>query len=98
MGRRDTQHADRRPLSGHWPASRPPDRTGLTGRYDVTVTWLPDGMELKDLDLSDVPAEYRPQDMTLFEALEKQVGLKLVADRAPMPVLVIDTVSRPDPN
>jgi bla regulator protein BlaR1 len=74
------------------------DRTGLTGRYDANITWLPEGTKIADVDLTNVPKEYQPQDMTLFEALEKQAGLKLVPDRAPMPVLVVDSVSRPDPN
>ena len=52
------------------------DKTGLTGRYDVNVTWLPDGAKLEELNLQNVPAEYRPQDMTVFEALEKQAGMK----------------------
>ena len=74
------------------------DRTGLTGRYDVTVTWVPDGMRLEDLNLQDVPRELRPQNMSLFEALEKQAGLKLEPQRAAMPMLVIDSVSRPEPD
>ena len=74
------------------------DKTGLTGRYDLNVTWLPDGARLDQLDLQNIPQEYRPQDMSLPEALEKQLGLKLEPQRAPMPVVVIDSVSRPDPN
>jgi uncharacterized protein (TIGR03435 family) len=74
------------------------DKTQLTGRYDVNITWLPDGVKLEDLNLEDVPPEFRPQDMSLPEALERQAGLKLEAQRAAMPVLVIDSISQPDPN
>jgi len=74
------------------------DRTGLTGRFDVNITWLPPGAKLEELNLEDVPQEYRPQDMSLFEALEKQAGLKLEPQRAPMPMVVIDSISRPDPD
>jgi bla regulator protein BlaR1 len=74
------------------------DKTGLTGKYDLNVTWVPDGAKLEELDLQNVPQEYRPEDMSLFEALEKQLGLKLEAQRAPMPVVVVDNVSQPDPN
>jgi bla regulator protein BlaR1 len=74
------------------------DKTGLTGRYDVNVTWLPDGATLEALDLSGVPPEFRPQDMGMFEALERQAGLKLEPTREPLPVLVIDSVSQPDEN
>lgn len=34
----------------------------------------------------------------MFEALERQAGLKLEPTREPMPVLVIDNVSRPGDN
>ena len=74
------------------------DKTQLTGRYDVNITWLPDGVKLEDLNLEDVPPEFRPQDMSLPEALERQAGLKLEAQRAAMPVLVIDSISQPEPN
>ena len=74
------------------------DKTGLTGKYDVNLTWLPPGAKLEDLNLENVPPELRPQDMSLPEALEQQAGLKLESQRAPMPVLVIDSVSEPDPN
>jgi uncharacterized protein (TIGR03435 family) len=36
--------------------------------------------------------------MSLPEALERQAGLKLEAQRAAMPVLVIDSINQPDPN
>lgn len=74
------------------------DKTGLTGRYDVNVTFLPDGVKLEELDLTNIPPELRPQDMSMFEALERQAGLKLEPTREPMPVLVIDNVSPPGDN
>jgi uncharacterized protein (TIGR03435 family) len=74
------------------------DKTGLTGRFDAKVVWLPDGVQFAGLDLTNVPAEYRPDDITVFQALEQQSGLKLVPERAPVAVVVIDSVSRPDPN
>jgi bla regulator protein blaR1 len=74
------------------------DHTGLDGRYDAVITWVPEGVKLEDLDVRDVPREYRPQNMSLSEALEKQAGLRLEPGRASMPVLVIDSISRPDPN
>ena len=74
------------------------DKTGLSGRYDLNVTFLPDGVRLEELNLADVPPEFRPQDMSMFEALERQAGLKLEAAREPVPVLVIDSVSQPADN
>jgi bla regulator protein BlaR1 len=74
------------------------DKTGLTGKYDANITWLPDGAKLEDLDLNNIPPEFRPDDITVFQALEQQAGLRLVPERAAVPVVVIDGVSRPDPN
>jgi len=74
------------------------DKTRLTSKYDVNITWLPDGAKLEDLNLQDIPKEYRPQEVSLFDALQQQAGLKLEPQRAPMPVIVIDSVTRPDPN
>lgn len=74
------------------------DKTGLTGRYDINLTWLPPGVRLEDLNLEDVPKEFRPEDVSLPEALERQAGLKLESTRAPMPSLVIDSVTEPDSN
>jgi uncharacterized protein (TIGR03435 family) len=64
------------------------DRTGLTGYYDITLKWTPDGSQTSDPNA--------PPD--LFTALEEQLGLKLVATRAPVDVLVIDHVERPTEN
>lgn len=74
------------------------DKTGLTGRYDANISWVPDGVKFEDLDLTNVPPEYRPQDVNVFDALDQQAGLKLVPERAELPVVVIDSISQPDPN
>ena len=72
------------------------DRTGLTGRYDVNLSWMPEGMTQEQLE--SLPRDERPEEVTLFEALERQAGLKLEPSRAVMPVLVIDQVDHPTPN
>jgi uncharacterized protein (TIGR03435 family) len=60
------------------------DRTGLTGPYEFTLRYSTDPAP------ADIPS--------LFVALEEQLGLKLVPDRASLPVLVIDHIERPTPN
>jgi uncharacterized protein (TIGR03435 family) len=74
------------------------DKTGLTGKYDAKLRWVPDGVKFENLDLQDIPPESRPPDVSLSEALEQQAGLKLVPQRADLPVLVVDAVTRPDAN
>jgi bla regulator protein blaR1 len=72
------------------------DRTGLTGRYDVNLSWTPEGMTHEQWE--SLPPEVRPEEMSMFEALERQAGLKLEPTRAPVPVLIIDSVDHPTDN
>lgn len=64
------------------------DRTGLKNVYDFTLTWNPDLT-------TEVQADSAPG---LFEALRKQLGLRLDAQNGPLEVLVIDHAERPEPN
>jgi uncharacterized protein (TIGR03435 family) len=64
------------------------DKTGLTGWYDIDLKWTPDGSQTSDPNA--------PPD--LFTALEEQLGLKLVATKAPVDVIVVDHVERPTEN
>jgi uncharacterized protein (TIGR03435 family) len=64
------------------------DKTGLTDKYDVAVTWLPS--DLKPEELQNVPKEMRPDDVSIFEAFEKQAGLKLETQKGAVQVVVVD--------
>ena len=72
------------------------DKTGLTGKYDVTVRWMPDGTKPEDLE--SIPKENRPEDISLFQAVEKQAGLKLEATKGPVQVVVVDSIEKPSGN
>ena len=72
------------------------DDTGLKGRYDALVRWRPDEMTPEQLDA--LPTEARPPDMSMFEAFERQAGLKLEMRKRPTRVVVIDQIEPPDPN
>jgi uncharacterized protein (TIGR03435 family) len=60
------------------------DKTGLSGTYEFTLEYAqqPNG--------TDAPS--------LFTALQEQLGLKLVSDRASIQVLVVDHIERPTEN
>ena len=58
--------------------------------------WMPDGMTQEQLE--SLPRDERPEEVTLFEAVERQAGLKLEPSRAVMKVLVIDQVEHPTAN
>jgi len=63
------------------------NRTGLTGIFNLTLTWTPD---------NDQPKPDGPP--PLSSALNEQLGLQLKAERAPIEVLVIDHVEKPTEN
>ena len=65
------------------------DQTGLTGRYDVQLTWALDESKTS-ADGSAAPG--------LFTAIQEQLGLKLQPVKAAADVLVVDKVERPGAN
>ncbi len=68
------------------------DRTGLKGTYDFTLSWTPElSAGLPDTSV-DSPAP------GIVEALQKQLGLKVEPQRAPVEILVIDHVEKPGDN
>jgi len=73
------------------------DHTGLTGFYDFDLEW-------RRLELDAAPAatpqpERTPWDAsTIAKSLEQQLGLKLTARKAPMPVTVVDRARKPAEN
>ena len=74
------------------------NHTGLTGRYDFDLLFLPDETMMGGLGITVTP----PTDLTdvppsLFVALQA-LGFKLEAAKALTPVLVIDHVEQPSAN
>jgi len=64
------------------------DKTGLTGAADITLKWT-----------DDVAAEQGgPNVVSIFTALEDQLGLKLEPSKGPVDTLVIDHVEMPSEN
>lgn len=60
------------------------DKTGLTGGYDFTFTWDPEGQS------ETVPS--------VFAALQEQLGLKLESQKAMVDVLVVDSAQKASEN
>lgn len=63
------------------------DRTGLTDSFDFSLEYATDPLAG---GAGDAPS--------LFTALEEQLGLRLQASRAVIPVVVIDHIERPTPD
>jgi uncharacterized protein (TIGR03435 family) len=57
---------------------------------------MPDNV--KPEDLAKVPEAERPDDISLFTAIQQQLGLKLEARREPVEVVVIDNIGKPSEN
>jgi uncharacterized protein (TIGR03435 family) len=60
------------------------DSTGLKEAYDFTITWTPRGL------LGTAGAE----GISIFDAVDKQLGLKLALETAPRTVLIVDSVNK----
>src|SRR5205085_1052228 len=65
------------------------DRTALAGAWDFDLKWTP----------RNRIAQAGSDAITLFDALDKQLGLKLEPQKLPLPVLLVDSVNQtPTPN
>jgi uncharacterized protein (TIGR03435 family) len=79
------------------------DRTGLTGRFDYTLKWVPDqGMSMMPkgpVGASEPDSgSTTPTGPSLVTALQEQLGLKLETKKEPVDVIVIDQITQPTPN
>jgi bla regulator protein blaR1 len=77
------------------------DRTGLTGKYDFTLEFDPDGLApMAGPAQSGQPGAPPPDSgkPSLFTAVQEQLGLKLESQKAPVSVVVIDHIEAPSPN
>ena len=64
------------------------DMTGLKGAYDFTLTWAPDDLRVSDAG-SPGPAVPIAGGPSIYEAIQKQLGLKLDPRKAPIEMLVV---------
>jgi uncharacterized protein (TIGR03435 family) len=71
------------------------DKTGLAGKYDFTLEYVPDGAQTRVSDGEGPPA---PTGVSIFTALQEQLGLKLESGKGPVEIIVIGHVERPSGN
>ena len=69
------------------------DRTGVDGTFDFSLEWSPAPDSAQPI--GPPPVATGP---TFLEALQEQLGLKLISTTGPVEVLVIDHVERPSQN
>jgi uncharacterized protein (TIGR03435 family) len=63
------------------------DKTGLTGSYDYKLEWGDNGAVQADADV-----------VSIFTAIQEQLGLKLEKTTAPIEVLIVDYAAKPSEN
>lgn len=63
------------------------NKTGMTGRYDVSLSWA-----------ADMDADAAQSGPSIFTAVQEQLGLKLDSAREPVETIVIDKIERPTAN
>lgn len=68
------------------------DKTGLPGRYDVNLRFMPDGAHPRTPEGTPLP--YSSDCSDIFAAVPRQLGLKLVAGKGPVEYLVVDHVDQ----
>ena len=75
------------------------DKTGLTSYYNVTLKWTPEvgSVSLAPPGLPSGALPLDPDAPSLFTGVQEQLGLKLENARAPLDVVVIDSVEHPTP-
>jgi len=65
------------------------NRTGLTGAYDIRLEATPD---------SRLNRDPQPEDVDIFQAIQDQLGLRLVSDKAMIDLLVVEHIEKPSGN
>ena len=79
------------PLSRYSKSGFIVDRTGLSGQFDLLLTWRSEDINAA----TDTENLSRPR---FEDALQEQLGLKLVPSRELVEVVVIDSIERPTPD
>jgi uncharacterized protein (TIGR03435 family) len=75
------------------------DKTGLAGRFDFQFTFTPDEPQFDGHPPRlPTPTNTTNSSLGLFDAIQKQLGLKLSPEKVPADVLVIDHAEKPSAN
>jgi uncharacterized protein (TIGR03435 family) len=69
------------------------DKTGLTGKYDFTLSFTPEGMPAESKEATGVDTA-----PSIFTALQEELGLRLEATKGPVDTIVVDHVEMPSAN
>jgi bla regulator protein BlaR1 len=78
------------------------DQTGLKDEYDFALDWAPDPEE-GNPDYTGMPpspsrARMEKSGPSIFTAIQEQLGLRLVSQKGPVEIVIIDSVEKPSAN
>jgi uncharacterized protein (TIGR03435 family) len=71
------------------------EATGLPGKYEFKLEWVPDESQ------PNSGGDASPPDAvgaSIFSAVQEQLGLRLVARKGPVEIMVIDHAAKPSAN
>jgi uncharacterized protein (TIGR03435 family) len=86
-------------LANNWIVGRPVlDRTGLSGRWDGSLEFVPAFLPGPNPDSAPVENPAADSGPNLLSAIQEQLGLRLEPAKAPVEVLVVDHAERPTPD
>ena len=75
------------------------DQTELPGKWNFLLKWTPDESQFGGMGIKiPPPSDAADAPPPLFTAIQEQIGLKLDAGKAQVPVLVIDKAEKPSAN
>lgn len=74
------------------------DATGISGKFDLSVTFLPDESEFNGHPPLTGPVEDNDVAPSLLNAIREQLGLKLEAKKAMVNALIVEHVEKPSEN
>jgi uncharacterized protein (TIGR03435 family) len=75
------------------------DKTGLAGKYDVALRWTPEDSHAAPTGAENATGERMQESgLSIFTAIQEQLGLKLISAKGPVETLVIDHIEKPDAN
>jgi len=75
------------------------DKTGLTGLFEIRLRFSPDDSPERRSAVDPSAPAAAPLDAPgIFQAIQEQLGLKLVPAKGPVDVLVIDHIEKPSEN
>jgi uncharacterized protein (TIGR03435 family) len=83
-------------FAGTWTVGRPVlDRTGLSGRWDATIDFVPTFVPGPNADSAPIPNPSADSGPDMLTAMRDQLGLKLQGAKSKVEYLVIDHAEKP---